>query len=52
MTLAYGAIGFYDDFLKVTKRSSAGFSGRIAARHSRLLIAAVAGYLSCMQARA
>lgn len=28
VTLSYGAIGFYDDFLKVTKRSSSGFSGR------------------------
>ena len=28
VTLCYGAIGFYDDFLKVTKRSSAGFEGR------------------------
>ena len=29
VTLAYGAIGFYDDFLKVTKRTSSGFSSRI-----------------------
>ena len=28
VTLSYGAIGFYDDFLKVTKRSSAGFEGK------------------------
>ncbi len=27
--LAYGAIGFYDDFLKVSKRSAAGFSGKV-----------------------
>ena len=26
--MTYGAIGFYDDFLKVTKRSSDGFGGR------------------------
>ena len=26
--LTYGAIGFYDDFLKVTQRSTAGFGGR------------------------
>lgn len=26
--LSYGMIGFYDDFLKVTKRSTAGFGGR------------------------
>jgi len=29
VTLSFGAIGFYDDFLKVTKRTSSGFSGRI-----------------------
>ena len=29
VTLAYGLIGFYDDYLKVTKRSSDGFPGRI-----------------------
>ncbi|MCB1509447.1 MAG: phospho-N-acetylmuramoyl-pentapeptide-transferase [Hyphomicrobiaceae bacterium] len=29
VTLIFGAIGFYDDFLKVTKRTSSGFSGRI-----------------------
>ncbi len=29
VTLAYGLIGFYDDFLKVTKRTSAGFPGRV-----------------------
>jgi phospho-N-acetylmuramoyl-pentapeptide-transferase len=28
VTLSYGAIGFYDDFLKVTKRTSHGFGGR------------------------
>jgi phospho-N-acetylmuramoyl-pentapeptide-transferase len=43
VTLSYGLIGFYDDFLKVTKRNPQGFSG-----HLRLLlelvIAALAGY--------
>ncbi len=29
VTLAFGAIGFYDDYLKVTKHSTKGFSGRI-----------------------
>jgi phospho-N-acetylmuramoyl-pentapeptide-transferase len=29
VTLSYGLIGFYDDYLKVTKRSSAGFSGKL-----------------------
>src|SRR6266436_2721394 len=33
VTLIFGAIGFYDDYLKVTKQTHAGFSGRI-----RLLI--------------
>lgn len=28
VTLGFGAIGFYDDFLKVTKQTHAGFSGR------------------------
>ncbi len=28
VALAYGAIGFYDDFVKVSKRSTAGFGGR------------------------
>jgi phospho-N-acetylmuramoyl-pentapeptide-transferase len=27
VTLAYGAIGFYDDYLKVTKQTSSGFGG-------------------------
>jgi phospho-N-acetylmuramoyl-pentapeptide-transferase len=29
VTLGFGAIGFYDDFLKVTKSSTKGFSGKI-----------------------
>ena len=36
VTVGFGAIGFYDDFLKVTKQSHKGFSGR-----SRLAIEAV-----------
>jgi phospho-N-acetylmuramoyl-pentapeptide-transferase len=28
VTMAFGAIGFYDDYLKVTKQSHKGFSGR------------------------
>ncbi len=27
--IGYGTIGFYDDYLKVTKQSSAGFSGKV-----------------------
>jgi phospho-N-acetylmuramoyl-pentapeptide-transferase len=41
--LSYGAIGFYDDFLKVTKRTSAGFAGRLRLA-LEVLVAAVAGY--------
>jgi phospho-N-acetylmuramoyl-pentapeptide-transferase len=33
VTLGFGSIGFYDDYLKVTKQSHKGFSGR-----SRLLL--------------
>jgi phospho-N-acetylmuramoyl-pentapeptide-transferase len=29
MTLVYGAVGLYDDYLKVTKQSAVGFRGRI-----------------------
>ena len=29
VTLGFGAIGFYDDFLKVTKASTKGFSGKV-----------------------
>jgi len=29
VTLSYGLIGFYDDYLKVTKRTTAGFPGRV-----------------------
>src|SRR5664279_3733031 len=28
VTLAFGVIGFYDDYLKVTRQTNAGFSGR------------------------
>src|ERR671937_503121 len=30
VTLTFGAIGFYDDYLKVTKQTHAGFSGKLA----------------------
>src|SRR4249919_593446 len=29
VTLAFGAVGLYDDYLKVTKQSHGGFAGRI-----------------------
>jgi phospho-N-acetylmuramoyl-pentapeptide-transferase len=41
VTLSYGAIGFYDDYLKVTKRSTSGFSRRLRLV-LELLVAAVA----------
>src|SRR4029077_13898191 len=41
--LAFGLIGFYDDYLKVTKQSHAGYSGRKRFA-AEALIAAVACY--------
>ncbi len=35
VTLGFGMIGFYDDFLKVTKQTHKGFSGRLPARRSK-----------------
>ena len=43
VTLSYGLIGFYDDYLKVTKRTSSGFSGRLRL-FLELAIAALATY--------
>jgi phospho-N-acetylmuramoyl-pentapeptide-transferase len=43
VTLAYGLIGFYDDFLKVTRRSSSGFSGRVRFA-LEVVVAAIATY--------
>lgn len=44
VTLSYGAIGFYDDYLKVTTRSSKGFPGRIRIS-LEAAVAAVAVYI-------
>ena len=44
VTLGFGLIGFYDDYLKVTKQSDKGFSGR-ARRGLEFLIAGVAAYV-------
>ena len=44
VTLCYGAIGFYDDYLKVTTRSSNGFPGRIRIT-LEALVAAIAVYV-------
>ncbi|OLP61297.1 phospho-N-acetylmuramoyl-pentapeptide-transferase [Xaviernesmea oryzae] len=43
VTLGFGAIGFYDDYLKVTKQSDKGFSGR-ARLAIEFLVAAIAVY--------
>src|SRR5919107_3942824 len=43
VTLGFGAIGFYDDYLKVTKQSHKGFSGR-----SRLAIEALIALVACI----
>jgi phospho-N-acetylmuramoyl-pentapeptide-transferase len=44
VTLGFAAIGFYDDYLKVTKQSHRGFSGR-ARLAGEFLIAALACYV-------
>jgi phospho-N-acetylmuramoyl-pentapeptide-transferase len=44
VTLAYGAIGFYDDFLKVTKRTTSGFSSKFRLT-LEILVAGIATYL-------
>ncbi len=43
VTLSYGLIGFFDDYLKVTKRTSSGFSGRTRL-FLELFIAGLAAY--------
>ncbi len=43
VTIGFGAIGFYDDYLKVTKQSHKGFSGK-ARLALEIVIAAVAVY--------
>jgi phospho-N-acetylmuramoyl-pentapeptide-transferase len=42
VTLGFGFVGFYDDYLKVTKQSHAGFSGR-----TRLAIEAIIAGAAC-----
>jgi phospho-N-acetylmuramoyl-pentapeptide-transferase len=42
VTASFGAIGFYDDFLKVTKQSHKGFSGK-----ARLSIEVVVAVIAC-----
>ncbi|MFA6267870.1 MAG: phospho-N-acetylmuramoyl-pentapeptide-transferase [Pseudolabrys sp.] len=43
VTLAFGLIGFYDDYLKVTKQTHNGFAGR-----TRLLAEALVAVVACM----
>ncbi|HEY5279016.1 MAG TPA: phospho-N-acetylmuramoyl-pentapeptide-transferase [Pseudolabrys sp.] len=42
VTLCFGLIGFYDDYLKVTKQSHNGFSGR-----TRLIVEAIVALAAC-----
>jgi phospho-N-acetylmuramoyl-pentapeptide-transferase len=43
VTIGFGAIGFYDDYLKVTKQSHKGFSGR-----ARLALEALIAVVACI----
>jgi phospho-N-acetylmuramoyl-pentapeptide-transferase len=43
VTMGFGAVGFYDDYLKVTKQTHAGFGGK-----ARLLIEAVIAVAACV----
>src|SRR5205809_7494528 len=42
VTLGFGLVGFYDDYLKVTRQSSGGFGGRM-----RLAIEAIIALAAC-----
>src|SRR5262249_138029 len=42
VTLGFGFVGFYDDYLKVTKQSHSGFAGRL-----RLLIEGIIALAAC-----
>jgi phospho-N-acetylmuramoyl-pentapeptide-transferase len=42
VTVTFGAIGFYDDYLKVTKQTHAGFSGKL-----RFLVEALVAATAC-----
>jgi phospho-N-acetylmuramoyl-pentapeptide-transferase len=41
VTLVYGAVGFYDDYLKVTKQDATGFRGRV-----KILIETIAALIA------
>src|ERR1700704_299244 len=42
VTLSFGFVGFYDDYLKVTQQNHSGFAGRL-----RLLLEAVIALVAC-----
>ena len=42
VTLSFGFVGFYDDYLKVTKQTTSGFAGRI-----RLVLEAIIALVAC-----
>jgi phospho-N-acetylmuramoyl-pentapeptide-transferase len=44
VTIAYGLIGFYDDYLKVTKRTTSGFGGKFRLI-LEVVVACIATYL-------
>ncbi|MBA4783432.1 MAG: phospho-N-acetylmuramoyl-pentapeptide-transferase [Rhizobiales bacterium] len=46
VTLGFGAIGFYDDYLKVTKQSHKGFSGRIRLAFEFLIAGIAVWYIT------
>ncbi len=46
VTLGFGMVGFYDDYLKVTKQTHAGFSGRVRLAIEVLIAAAACFALS------
>ncbi|MEO0327552.1 MAG: phospho-N-acetylmuramoyl-pentapeptide-transferase [Pseudomonadota bacterium] len=43
VTMGFGAIGFYDDYLKVTKQSDKGFSGKV-----RLVLEFAIAFIACV----
>jgi len=47
VTLGFGAIGFYDDYLKVTKQSHKGFSGRARLAGEAAIAMLAAYFMMC-----
>jgi phospho-N-acetylmuramoyl-pentapeptide-transferase len=48
VTLTFGAIGFYDDYLKVTKQTHAGVSGKLRLAIEVLIAAAACYFISSL----